>query len=103
MEKLEPLLRYKFWISFAAAVFLPAVGWYLATGSMATVVQARWTLVEGKFKGIPDKSKIEATPNESYIKGIAAISEERTKDLHLAEQHLRRTQQQLMVWPAVIK
>ncbi|MEX2288230.1 MAG: hypothetical protein WD648_14140 [Planctomycetaceae bacterium] len=107
MERIEPLLRYKFWISFVAAILLPAVGWYLATGSMSTEVDKRWKVVDGNFnkgfiKGSTRDSEIAKIPNNKYIEGIKVINAAHAKDLQQARANLRNAQKQYMVWPAIV-
>ncbi len=107
MEQLEYVLRYKFWISFGAAILLPAVGWYLATGSMSAEVKNRWKVVDGNFnkdfiKDSTRDSAIAKIPNNKYIEGLKAINAVHATDLEQARVNLRDAQKQYMVWPAIV-
>ena len=42
MEKLQPLIKHKYWIIGGAALLMPFIGWWLSTGKVAAETQKRW-------------------------------------------------------------
>jgi hypothetical protein len=66
MEKLQPILKQKYWICFGLSLVFVLFGWWSASGDLAAKTAERKTSVEGSFS----KAGQGATdPNESWVAG----------------------------------
>ena len=97
MEKLQPILKHKFWIISGIALLVPIIGWFMDRGAIAERIQQRWDTLS---KLAPPSGA--NTPNQSYIDGIQFVNKsmaERQKEL---ERVLYDEQKQLWFWPAEV-
>lgn len=94
MEKLQPLLKHKFWIVAGISLVLPFVGWWLNTGAVAENIQSRWETLSSL--NVPAGSN---TPNDDYIKGLTAVNEVLAERQSELDARLYDEQKSLHTWP----
>ena len=70
MERLEPILKQKFWILLFFGIVMTFTGWWMATGAMANAISERKTKIEAAENSIPK----EEIPNETWSKRLAVIN-----------------------------
>lgn len=99
MDKLKPILAYKFWILFVLTIILPPVGWWMTAGALATTIDTRIAAVDKAKKQIP---KADGQPNPQWEKQLADLNKAQKDRVSDARYRLWQTQQQLMKWPPVI-
>lgn len=95
MEKLEPILKQKFWILLGVGILMTITGWWLATGSLAATITTRKGEVEKAFTRIPSGE----IPNTDWSTQLAArnvLQEQAVKNTAL---NLWERQKSQMVWP----
>ena len=96
MDKLQPLIKHRYWIIFSFAVIFVIVGWWLASGAIASATEARRKSVEDSFsKAAQGKNE----PNAAWVKVAQeqnAIDEKSKMD---AARMLWERQQKARTWP----
>jgi hypothetical protein len=95
MEALEPVLKQKFWILLGTGILMTFIGWWMATGAMATQTAERKTKIKAAEDSIP-KGEV---PNESWTKRLAAINAVQDSSINVTKMSLWKRQQQRMVIP----
>jgi hypothetical protein len=95
MEKLEPILKQKFWILLGLGVVMTLTGWWLATGTLAASIDARTTKVKAAFDQIPSGE----IPNSDWSTKLAARNTEQDRSVRNTAALLWERQQQRMTWP----
>ena len=96
MEKLEPILKQKFWILLGVGLIVTVVGWWMAAGSLAATIAARTeTLnkVEGSIPSAP-------MPNDSWTQQLSAINVRQQAKVNEARLEMWNRQKAKMFWPA---
>jgi hypothetical protein len=100
MEKLQPILKQKYWICFGLSVIFVLFGWWNASGDLAAKTAERKTSVEGSFgkagQGASD-------PNESWVAGGKKENEKDKGDYKTASLQLWKRQQTARQWPDQIR
>ncbi|RMG32475.1 MAG: hypothetical protein D6725_17585, partial [Planctomycetota bacterium] len=97
MEKLQAILKYKFWLLFAVAVVLPPIGWWSATGALKSEIEARRQKLDQTLSGIPTGQQ---TPNESWIAEITKRNQAQERINLETAMRLWAAQRPLRVWPS---
>lgn len=98
MDKLQPILKYHFWI--LAGLILPLViyGYYSANGQLKAATEARVTTL----KGVKDKISQGKEPNKDYVAKLSHINDFFSESVDDVIVDLWRHQQKRMVWPATV-
>lgn len=100
MEKLQPILKQKYWICFGLSLIFVLFGWWNASGDLAAKTTERKTSVEGSFS----KAGQGATdPNESWVVGGKKENEEDKGAYKTASLQLWERQQTAREWPEQIR
>jgi len=95
MEKLEPVLKQKFWILLGVAILMTLIGWWMATGKMVQAITDRQKAIEQSFSSVP-KGEI---PNESWSKRLSIINDSQDQSIKLTKLELWKRQEAKMTWP----
>ena len=100
MEKLQPILKQKYWICFGLSLIFVLFGWWNASGDLSAKTAERKTSVEGSFgkagQGASD-------PNESWVAGGKKENEEDKGAYKTASLQLWQRQQSARQWPEQIR
>lgn len=100
MEKLQPILKQKYWICFGLSLVFVLFGWWSASGDLAAKTAERKTSVDGSFS----KAGQGATdPNESWVAGGKKENEEDKAAYQTASLQLWKRQQTARQWPEQIR
>lgn len=94
MDKLEPILKQKFWILLGLVAPLSIFGYYSANGALKEATEKRI----GELDGISTPSGSEA--NERWAEGLKVINDEYEKEVNAQIVRVWDEQKQRMVWPA---
>ena len=95
MERLEPVLKQKFWILLGLGMILTFTGWWMATGSLAAATKARTDKVNAAFTSIPSGE----IPNRDWTAKLAAVNAEQDRSLKVTSAWLWEQQKSRMTWP----
>ena len=96
MEKLQPILKQKFWILLAVTLIMPVVGWWMATANLLQAITTRKTAIDAAFKKVPTG----AVPNENWTKELSNLNELQAKAINSAKSlPWKKQQSKLMNWP----
>lgn len=98
MERLEPILKQKFWILLGLGMILTITGWWMATGSLAATTKARTEKVDAAFKSIPTGE----IPNRDWTAQLAAVNAEQDRSLKVTAAWLWEQQKSRMTWPETV-
>lgn len=98
MEKLQPILKQKFWILLGIGLITTITGWWLATATLADTIKKRVEVVDGAFKKIPSGE----IPNSDWATQLAARNGEQDRAINYTKALLWERQRSRMVWPASI-
>jgi hypothetical protein len=99
MDKLQPLIKHRFWILFGLAFPLTLAGYYTASGSMKQATLAREELLTKTRTGVPQGT---SEPNEDYAQKLSKINEELAARNRVQVQKLWQSQIARMTWPPQI-
>src|SRR5690606_32280456 len=99
MDKLEPILRHKFWIIFGVTLPLALFAYFSASGKMAEATTAQETTLEGAINGVP---KGDTEPNQKFAEGAKIINDELQKEFDAEVQKLWEMQTERMTWPKIV-
>ena len=99
MDKLQPLIKHRYWICFGLSLVFVLAGWWMASGAIAVEILARKDAVEKSF----EKAKQGANdPNQFWVE---AAKKENTKDdaaYKSASAQLLQRQKDARRWPDVL-
>lgn len=96
MDKLQPLIKHRYWIIFSFAVIFVIVGWWLASGAIATATETRRKSVEDSFtKAAQGKND----PNAAWVKVAQDQNAVDEKSKLSAAKMLWERQQKARTWP----
>lgn len=99
MDKLQPLIKHRYWICFAFAVIFVVAGWWMASGAIAVEILARKDSVEKSF----DKAKQGATePNQTWVEAAKKENEQDSGAYKSASAQLLKRQKDARRWPDVL-
>jgi hypothetical protein len=99
MDKLEPVLKQKFWILLGIAIIMTFTGWWMATGQMAAAITARTGEIDKSFSSVPTGE----IPNESWAKRLSVVNAEQDQSIKATQLAMWKRQQAKMHWPAEIE
>lgn len=100
MEKLQPILKQKFWILLGVALIMSLTGWWLATASMVKEIQARSDQIKQSFDKVP-KGKV---PADSWSSKLTDLNKNQDKSIVVTRASLWSGQlKKLMDWPQGIQ
>jgi hypothetical protein len=100
MEKLEPILKQKYWICFGLALIFVLAGWWNASGDLATKTDLRKKSVEDSFTSA---GQGKTDPNESWVAGGKKENEFDAAAYKTASLQLWKRQQAAREWPGLIR
>ena len=98
MERLEPVLKQKFWILLGMGILMTVVGWWMDTGTMAATIKTRKAEVEAAEKKIP----ADLIPNAEWSNGLAALNVQQDLAVKSATRVLWERQRARMTWPETV-
>lgn len=98
MERLEPVLKQKFWILLGIGIIMTVTGWWLATGSLAAQITTRRGEIEGAEKKVPTGE----IPNNDWSQKLAAINTEQDLAVKSTARGLWERQRAKMTWPETV-
>jgi len=99
MDKLQPVLKHKFWILASIALLLPVIGWYMANSAVSQEIQARKDSIKQSKDQIPGGS-VQVNPEISQE--LQVLVDERKKWLKQARMTVWNNQRKLMFWPSEV-
>ncbi len=98
MERLEPVLKQKFWILLGIGIVMTFVGWWMATGTMAATITTRTGEIENAQKKVPSGE----IPNNEWSAGLAAVNVQQDLAVKSASRILWERQRARMTWPETV-
>ncbi len=98
MERLEPVLKQKFWILLGMGILMTVIGWWMDTGTMAATIAARKTEIEAAEKKIPAGE----VPNSEWSSGLQTINTQQDLAVKSASRVLWERQRARMTWPETV-
>jgi len=98
MDKLKPILVYKFWILLGLGVLLASAGWFMGTGTMAETIEQRKSTLTA-LKVAPGSN----SPNVHWIADIKSVSDVQAERVVEAGAKLWQVQEDRMEWPQDIQ
>lgn len=100
MDKLQPLIKHRYWICFGFALIFAVVGWFMANGALAEAIDARSKLVTASF----DQAEQGATnPNQNWVEAAKKKNEADAMAYKNAATSLRERQKNARQWPELIR
>ena len=100
MDKLQPLIKHRYWICFGLSVIFVVVGWWMASGAIATEIENGRKSVEGAFS----KAKQGANdPNAKWVEGANERNKVDEGAFTAASTELRERQQNARQWPEAVR
>lgn len=98
MERLEPILKQKFWILLGIGMVMTITGWWMATGTLAATIKTRTDIVKGAFGKIPSGE----IPNNDWSSQLAARNAEQDRAINYTKSLLWERQRSRMTWPETV-
>ena len=96
MERLEPVLKQKFWILLGVTLIMAIVGWWLSTAAMAKTIAERQSQIEAAFKKVPEG----VVPNENWVKELNSLNSNQETAIAVAKSASWKQQRdRMMQWP----
>lgn len=95
MDKLKPILAQKFWILLGVGLIVSFVGWYMASGALATAIDKRTT----EIKAARDSTNIGEIPNPTWPAAVEKINAEQSVLVDAAKYKLWQEETAVMEWP----
>ncbi|MBL8814125.1 MAG: hypothetical protein JNM43_28410 [Planctomycetaceae bacterium] len=100
MDKLQPLIKHRYWICFGLSVIFVLVGWWMASGAIATEIDNGRKSVDGAFS----KAKQGANdPNAKWVEGANERNKQDEVAFTAASTELRERQQNARQWPEAVR
>lgn len=100
MDKLEPVLKQKYWIIAGLALLIPLVGWFKDSSEVKDTIEKRWQTLSSL--SVP-KVNAGQTPNQQFIDALANVNKVQAERQSQVEKLLYATQQDRKTWPAVVR
>lgn len=100
MNKLEPVLRYHFWILLFFGLVMSFTGWWMTTSKMMADTTARRAKIDEAKKKVQEQKDI---PSKDWEDNLKAINVEQEKKNRASRDWLYARQKERMVWPEVLK
>ncbi|MCA9033074.1 MAG: hypothetical protein KDA66_19800, partial [Planctomycetaceae bacterium] len=98
MDKLEPIIRQKFWILAALVLPMAMYGYFSANGAIKEETASRESALDSVKSGIPGGSDI----SDDYAKKLSGINDTLETEIDIEVVKLWENQQPRMIWPALI-
>src|SRR6478735_4680894 len=96
MEKLQPIIKQRFWILLGVVVIMSLTGWWLATSSLLQAITTRKTAIDAAYGKIPKG----AVPNENWAKELDGLNKVQEKAINDARTlPWQKQQSKLLIWP----
>jgi hypothetical protein len=96
MDKLQPLIKHRYWICFALSVVFVVVGWWMASGVIAIEIEDRMKKVDESFtKATQGATK----PNKAWVDAAKKENEADTQSYDRASKLLLQRQKNARKWP----
>lgn len=95
MDKLKPILAQKFWILLSVGLIVSFVGWYMASGALATAIDKR----TAEIKTARDSANIGEVPNSTWPAAVEKINAEQSVLVDAAKYKLWQDETAVMEWP----
>lgn len=99
MDKLKPLIIYRFWIILVLVLLLPPIGWWTASGKLKAEIGKRISDLTALKTGIPSG---QGAPNDDWFNQAQKLVDVRKVRNELALKVLWDAQVKTRVWPASI-
>jgi|GEM_PF-352237 len=100
MDKLQPLIKHRYWICFGLATIFVFTAWFLASGQLAAEIDARTASVKSSF----DKSgQGKDQPNSKWVEAAKKKNEGDALAYKNAAKSLRERQIGARQWPELIR
>lgn len=96
MDKLEPILKHRFWILLGLVAPLTIFGYYSANGAMKAATEKRIGEIDALINKVPSGS--EATPR--WAQGMSGINRTYEQTVNAEIVRVWERQQARMTWPA---
>lgn len=96
MDKLQPFIKYHFWLLFVPAFIMPPAAWWMTTSSLQATIDERTTALDSAFDSIPKGTD---TPNKDWIDKANAQIGIRTETNIRTVDRLWDWQKTLVKWP----
>ncbi len=96
MDKLQPLIKHRYWICFGLSVVFVVVGWWMASGAIAIEIDDRMKKVEESFTKATQGA---AKPNKSWVDAAKKENESDTQSYDRASKQLLQRQKNARKWP----
>ncbi|MBC8115045.1 MAG: hypothetical protein H7062_11740 [Candidatus Saccharimonas sp.] len=98
MERLEPVLKQKFWILLGIGILMTIVGWWMATGTMAATITTRTSEIKAAEGKVPSGE----IPNNGWSEGLSAVNVQQDLAVKSATGVLWQRQRARMTWPETV-
>lgn len=98
MERLEPVLKQKFWILLGMGILMTVIGWWMDTGTMAATIATRTADIVSAEGKIPK----DGIPNDQWSSGLAALNVQQDLAVKSATGVLWERQHARMTWPETV-
>ncbi|WP_437190749.1 hypothetical protein [Planctomicrobium sp. SH527] len=98
MDKLQPLIRQRFWILAGLVLPLVMYGYYSANSQLKAATAAREEKLKSTLNGVSSG----IAPNEDYIKQLTVFNEFLEASVDDAIVQLWQQQQKRMTWPPLV-
>lgn len=99
MERLEPILKQKFWILLGIGIVMTAAGWWVGTGSQAATIATRTKIVSDAFSSVPSGE----IPNTDWTNQLSARNAEQDRAIRSTSLMLWNRQRDRMYWPVSLQ
>lgn len=99
MDKIKPLLVYKFWMILGVVLLLPPIGWWMSSGKLKAEIDKRTGELDGVIKSIPAGQGV---PNDDWANQAQKYVENRGHRNQLALKVLWDSQVKTRVWPGPV-
>ncbi len=100
MDKLQPIIKNRFWILAGLLLPLAMYGFFSANSKLKAATESRETALDGVLSGIPGGTN---DANEKYEQGLKKINEAYTKNVDQSIVGIWNKQQERMTWPNVVR
>ncbi|HUQ72901.1 MAG TPA: hypothetical protein VM165_25455 [Planctomycetaceae bacterium] len=95
MDKLEPILKQKFWIILGLGVIMTITGWWMATGSLAATITQRKDALKKAEESIPSGE----IPNNDWSNKLSQINVRQEAMVSSVRRALWQQQKDTYFWP----
>ncbi|MCA9092210.1 MAG: hypothetical protein KDA68_01885 [Planctomycetaceae bacterium] len=100
MDKLQPIIRNKFWIFAAIAILAPIYPWMSTISEMKAAYTTKEGEIKSAFSSIP---KDQSPPNSNWKQPVDEATSKQTERYVETQDMLWEMQKPLLVWPDEIK